>query len=236
METTLHRQLKDHFAGAGARLEVNVGRYRIDIVDGSRLIEVQHSSLASLRDKVRNLLMEHDVEIIKPIIARKRLINLDQADGIPVSTRWSPKRGTPLDLFHELIFFTRVFPHRRLTLRIPLIEIEETRFPKRRRNRRRGQFKVRDQQLLTILEEHRYQTADDLRSLLPDSLPSKFGTLDLARALDVDRWMAQRIAYCLRETGCTLLAGKQRNSLLYRFKRPRSSAKTGVTRRKTRAG
>ena len=233
METTLHRQLKSHFAGPEARLEVTMGRYRIDIVDGDRLIEVQHSSLASLRDKVGILLKKHDVEIIKPIIARKRLINLDKKDGQPVSERWSPKRGVALDLFEELIFFTSVFPHRRLTLRIPLIEIEESRFPKRRRNRRRGQFKVQDQQLLGILSEETYRTTDDLRRLLPDSLPAKFGTLELAQELKVNRSLAQRIAYCLRQTGCTVMAGKQGNSLQYRFKR-RSTARTSSHRQVNR--
>ncbi len=236
METTLHRQLKNHFAGPDARLEVTVGRYRIDIVDGDRLIEVQHSSLASLRDKVRVLLKKHDVAIIKPIIARKRLVNLDKQDGEPVSERWSPKRGTALDLFQELLFFTSVFPHRRLTLRIPLIEIEETRFPKRRRNRRRGQFKVQDQRLLSILSEETYRTTSDLRRLLPETLPAKFGTFELARELKVHRSIAQRIAYCLRETGCTVIAGKQGNSLQYRFKRKSLSRAPEQNRTTRRAG
>lgn len=236
METTLHRQLKSHFAGPDAQLEVTLGRYRIDIVDGARLIEVQHSSLASLRDKVRILLKKHEVEIIKPIIARKRLINLDKQDGQPVSQRWSPKRGVALDLFEELIFFTSVFPHRRLTLRIPLIEIEESRFPKRRRNRRRGQFKVQDQQLLNILSEDSYRTTEDLRRLLPETLPAVFGTLELARELKVTRSLAQRIAYCLRETGCAEIAGKQGNSLQYKFKRSRPAKKANAALSRRRAG
>ena len=145
METTLHRQLKTHYAGTQAQIEVPLGRYRIDIVDGERLIEVQHSGLSSIRDKVRFLLKKHEVEVIKPLVARKRLISLTAKDGDELKRRWSPKRCTRLDVFHELIYFTRVFPHRRLTLRIPLIEIEEARYPHQRRNKRRGQFKVQDQ-------------------------------------------------------------------------------------------
>ncbi len=236
METTLHRQLKSHYAGNQARQEVRVGRYRIDIVDGQRLVEVQHSGLSSLRDKTRVLLKNHDVEIIKPLIARKRLINLDHRDGRQISTRWSPKRATPLDLFHELVFFTRVFPHRRLTLRIPLIEIEECRFPWKRRNRRRGQFRIQDQHLLDVVGENVYRTADDLRRLLPPDLPSEFGTLELSQGLDVERWVAQRIAYCLRETGCTRVAGKQGNSIRYRFRRRMKSGKKRVKSGVRRAG
>ena len=226
METTLHRQLKEHYAGPAARQEVRVGRFRIDIVDGKKLIEVQHSGLSSLRDKTRQLLDNHDVEIIKPLVARKRLIKLDEPEGQPVSTRWSPKRAGPLDLFHELVFFTRVFPHRRLTLRIPLIEIEECRYPWKRRNRRRGQFRIQDQRLLEVLDEDVYRTAADLRRLLPADLPAEFGTADLAQALDIERWFAQRIAYCLRETGCTRVSGKQGNSYRYRFAGRQKSARS----------
>ncbi len=239
METTLHRQLKSHYAGDHAQQEVRVGRFRIDIVQGTRLIEVQHSGLSSLRDKTRELLRKNDVEIIKPLIARKRLINLDRRDGSPVSTRWSPKRATPLDLFHELVYFTSLFPHRRLTLRIPLIEIEESRFPWKRRNRRRGQFRIQDQQLLTVTGENVYRTADDLRRLLPAKLPAEFGTLELSRSLKVERWVAQRIAYCLRETGCTRVAGKQGNSIQYRFADCRQSpaaSRSRVARRRNPGG
>ena len=217
METTLHRQLKEHFAGPKAELEVKLGRYRIDIVDGKRLIEVQHSGLSSIRDKTKDLLRKHPVEVIKPLVARKKLIKLDGKDGNIISNRWSPKRCTRLDVFNELIFFTSVFPHRRLTLRIPLIEIEESRYPHKRRNRRRGQFKVQDQSLLKVIGEDTYQTRADLRGLLPADLPKIFGTGEIAESMEIERWFAQRIAYCLRKTGTVKIVGKKGNSLQYRF-------------------
>ena len=34
METTLHRQLKAHYAPAGALLEHRIGRYRIEVAEG----------------------------------------------------------------------------------------------------------------------------------------------------------------------------------------------------------
>ena len=74
METSLHRQLKAIYAKEDARTEVPVGRYRIDAVVDDLLIEVQHASLASIRDKVRDLLREHRVLIVKPIIAQKQLV------------------------------------------------------------------------------------------------------------------------------------------------------------------
>lgn len=226
METTLHRQLKDHYAGTRGDQEVRVGGFRIDIVIGRKLVEIQHSSLGSLRHKVRELLRTHSVEVIKPVIARKRLRVLDEKEGETVSQRWSPKRCTGLDLFHELIYFTDVFPNKRLSLRVPLIEIEEIRFPFKRRNLRRKQFKVQDQQLLAINEERVYRTLGDLCGHLPASLPEVFGTGELADNLGVPRWFARRIAYCLRETGAAHIAGKSGNSLLYQLRRGLSGQRT----------
>ena len=217
METTLHQQLKQYYAGPGARTEVPLGRYRIDIVDGDRLIEVQHSGLSSIRDKVRDLLKDHPVEVIKPLVARRKLVNLKQKGGPELKRRWSPKRCTRLDMFHELMYFTKVFPHRRLTFRVPLIEIEETRYPHKRRNRRRGQFKVQDQSLIRVIDEDVYETRADLRKLLPADLPAVFGTLELSESMGIERWFAQRIAYCLRKTSTVKEIGKQGNSLQYRF-------------------
>jgi hypothetical protein len=247
METTLHRQLKQYFAGPDARLEVKLGRYRIDIVDGQRLIEVQHSGLASLRTKVSHLLKDHEVEVIKPLIARRRLIRVEHPDSEEVvSVRWSPRRATPLDLFHELIYFLPVFPHPRLTLRIPLIEIEEVRYPWERRNRRRGQFRISDQRLLNVLSENVYRTPADLTGLLPAQLQASFGTRDLAAGLKIDRWVAQRIAWCLRTCGALEVCGKTGNAIQYRLAAPgngrtrtsqtRTKAKTKARGRRSRAG
>ena len=178
---------------------------------------------------MRLLLKNHKVEVIKPLVARKQLVNLSDKDGSELKRRWSPKRCTPLDMFHELIYFTRVFPHHRLTLRMPLIEIEESRYPHKRRNKRRGQFKVQDQSLLNVVSEKVYRTRSDLCELLPADLPKVFGTLEISELLGVDRWFAQRIAYCLKKTGTVKEVGKKGNSLQYRVA---SSAKSKSAKKK----
>ena len=118
METSLHRQLKAHYAADGAQLEQRIGRYRIDVIDGDELIEIQLGSLSAIRDKIAVLVKEHQVRIVKPIIARKYLVKQKRVGGEVVSRRRSPKQGTVLDLFEELVHFTRVFPHPRLVLEV----------------------------------------------------------------------------------------------------------------------
>lgn len=219
METSLHRELKALYADDVARTEVTLGPYRIDAVAGERLIEIQHGSLAAIRDKVARLVEEHQVLVVKPIVATKRLIKRKRRGGKIVSRRLSPKRGSLLDLFHELIYFRRVFPHRHLTLEVPLVEIEEWRYPGhgRRRRRRQDDHQVEDQKLLEVLETRRFRTPADLRALVPHGLPAPFHTGHLAEALEVDRWIAQRVAYCFRHMNVAREVGKQGNSRLYQF-------------------
>ena len=217
METSLHRELKYVYADKGAQVEVPLSRYRIDVVRDGELIEIQHGSLSAIRDKVRNLLRDHRVLVVKPIVVRKRLVKQDVKGGRVISSRLSPKRGRDIDLFHELIYFTRVFPHRNLCIETPLIEVEEWRYPGhgRRRRRRSTDHVVEDQKLVALHRVVRSRSAGDLMQIIPGDLPSPFHTAHLADSLNIQRWVARRIAYCLRKTGAAEQVGKQGNAWLY---------------------
>ncbi len=217
METTLHRQLKALYAGPEACIEQRLAGYRIDAVRGEQLVEIQHGGLAAIRTKIARLLEDHAVLVVKPLVVRKVLVRLTKRGGKEVSRRLSPKQGTLLDLFHELVYFTRVFPHPRLTLQTPLVEIEERRYPGhgRRRRWRRNDHVVEDQRLVAVVGVHEFQTASDLFRLLPVNLPQPFHSGQVAEAMGIRRWVAQRIVYCLRQTGAALTCGKRGNALLY---------------------
>lgn len=135
METSLHRDLKVLTLVLMRRWKC-AGAYRIDAVAGGQLVEIQHGSLSAIRDKVAALLIEHDVLIIKPIVVRKTIIKHHTQGGRVLSRRLSPKRGSLVDLFDELVYFTRVFPHPRLTIEAVLVEVEESRYPGHGRRRR----------------------------------------------------------------------------------------------------
>lgn len=218
METSLHRELKERYAGVDAQVEVPLGKYRIDAVVDDVLIEVQHGSLAAIRDKIRHLVKDYEVLVVKPLIHRKRLIKRSDEAGPVVDQRWSPKKGSLLNLFEELVYFRNVFPHDNLTLEIVLVDIEEWRYPGhgRRRRRRENDFVVEDRKLVEIHDSKTLRTRADLWSLMPPRMPKLFHTGHLAKKLKIDRSEAQRIAYCLRETGTIKQVGKEGNALLYR--------------------
>jgi hypothetical protein len=217
METSLHRQLKERYRKKRSQLEALVGRYRIDVVTGKQLIEIQHGSLAAIRDKARELSRDHPLVIVKPIITRRHLVRLGHKQGPVIGRRMSPKRGSILDLFDELVYFTRVFPHPNVRLDVPLVEIEEWRYPGhgRRRRWRRRDHVLEDQRLISIQRTYSFRQADELMNLIEAPLPAQFHTGHLAGALARDRGFAQRVAYCLRETGAVIQVGKQGNTLLY---------------------
>lgn len=224
MESSLHRQLKLFYGGHVDDVEVQVDGYRIDAVVRGRLFEIQQASLSALRDKVRDLLERHRVVVVKPLISRKLLIRRDEPGGEIVSTRFSPIRESVFHLFEDLVHFVTVFPHPRLTLEVVLTEQEEHRITRARRRRRGPDYRVQDRLLTQIVSTTKLKTTADLRRLLPASLPPSFTTGDLASHAQIPRWLAQKMAYCLRKTGAIELLGKQRNALLYGIARKRRRA------------
>jgi hypothetical protein len=219
MESSLHRELKNLYAGDAAQCEVRLGTYRIDAVreDGC-LIEIQHGSLAAIRRKLEHLLRTNQrVLLVKPIIHRKRIVWLKRRGGTETARRWSPKRCSFIDLFLELVYVARVFPHPRLTLEVPLVEIEERRVRVRTKRRRlfAHDYTIAEQTLTRIVESRRFCHNEDLMQLLPSNLPQPFHTAHLAESLSITRWLAQRIAYCLRTMGAVSECGKHGNARLY---------------------
>lgn len=226
METSLHRELKQLYADSPDDVEVRVGSFRVDAIAGDELIEIQHAGLAAIRDKIQRLLRKHQVRVVKPIVASKLLVKRKSRRGKVVERRKSPKRGCLLDLFDDLVHFTRVFPHPRLTLEILLVEVEEWRYPGhgRRRRWRRRDFQVEDQKLVSVQTRHVFQKPADLAKLVPTNLPLPFDTRILAQSLKINRGEAQKLAYCLRHTGAVVQVGKRGNALLYAWPNSRRSA------------
>jgi hypothetical protein len=216
METSLHRGLKDLYGpGRGGRCEVTMGGYRIDAVDGGgTLVEVQSGPLGALKPKLRTLLPDHRVCVVKPIVVRRKIIRHDRVDGPRRSSRMSPKRGALVDVFDDLVGVASLLGDRNLSVELLAVEVEEVRVARRRR----PGYSVVDRRLEGILETLRLDEPDDLWGLLPAGLADSgpFTTRDLARKMDVPLPFAQRVAYCLRLSGAARTVGKVGNCHLYK--------------------
>ncbi len=215
MESSLHRELKERYAtGGDRRPEVVIRGYRVDAVDDEgRLVEVQSGPLGPLQGKLRRLLPDHRIRIVKPVPLRRRIVRRTWRDGPDLSSRCSPSRGVIHDVFDDLMGIVRVFPNVNLEIEILGVTIDEVRVPRRRR----PGYLVTDRRLGAILETSSLVQAGDLWALLPDGCHGRqpFTTHDLAQILGRPLWFAQRVAYCLRLTGAARVVGKSGNRLIY---------------------
>jgi hypothetical protein len=215
METSLHRALKERYAARDeGTSEVTVEGFRIDAIDeDGRLVEIQTGALGPLRGKLRQLLPRHRVRVVKPVVLARRLVHKLRSDGPVISMRRSPKRGSILDIFDDLVGVVKIFPHANLEIEILAVTIDEVRVARRRR----PGYVVADRSLGEIRGHCTVARAEDLWTLLPDGfgLDEPFSTRHLARHLDRPLWFAQRVAYCLREAGAARVVGKTGNLRLY---------------------
>jgi hypothetical protein len=217
LATSLHTQLKCHYVATEDRHEVVVDKYRIDAIDKrGRLIEIQCASLAAIRDKIRCLVESHQVIVVKPLAARKRITTLNRPGGDIVSSRYSPARQTLTQLFKELVHFG-VFPHPRLRLDVVMTEQEEFRVPPTSRSSWRKKYSVSERTLIEVQAQIQLTTAADLWKALDISLTGEFTTSDLVEASGMPRWMAQKAAFCFRRMEFFTVCGKQGNAITYRL-------------------
>ena len=224
METSLHRQLKRHYAPTEAECEVTLGGYRIDAIADGRLIEIQQSALFAIRQKISVLVKKHDVLLVKPLVGNKTLL-LRPAGSIDgpleeMRRRLSPKHETVWNLFDELVHFRGVFPHPRLTIHVLLTDQTEIRRPRPPRRRRQKDYIVEDRSLDAVTAEFEISTVADILRLIPPGLPAEFTTADLAKLLGESRSLAQKILYVLRFSDGATDLGRRGRTPFYRLNSP----------------
>lgn len=213
-ERPLHAALKAWYAGESDEIEAPVDGFVIDIVRGDLLIEIQTRSFSSIKRKLTTLLETHQVRLVHPIAVEKWIVK-PSADGAKATRRKSPRKGSPHDLFAELVSFPGLVAHPRLSIDVALIQADEVwRYDGSRGWRRKG-WVVEERRLVDVLDVVSIDSPDDLVDLLPPGLPHEFTTADLAAAMGSTRRLAQQAAYCLRHAGAAHMVDKRGNAIVY---------------------
>ncbi|MCY4436893.1 MAG: hypothetical protein OXE05_06115 [Chloroflexi bacterium] len=215
-EKSLHAALKDWYAAPGDQAEQPVDGYVIDLIRGDELIEIQTRNFSAIKRKLAALLPQHAVRLVHPIPAQKWIVRLDGDGATVLSRRRSPKRGTVLDVFDELVSIPHLVTRPQFSLEVLLVEVEETRQQDGRGSWRRRGWSIHDQVLVGITSQHRFHGPADFAGLLPATLPEPFTSSRLAARLGVRHGQGQKIAYCLRHMGAIEIVGKQGNAYQYR--------------------
>lgn len=214
-EKSLHAALKAWYAQPGDCFEVAVDGSVIDIVRDELLVEIQTRSFTSLKRKLEKLTIGHPVRLVHPIAAEKWILRLADDGAAPGSRRKSPKHGSVLDLFRELVSFPQLMCHPNFALEVLLIEEEEVRELGLARNWRRRGWGTVERRLIRVLDRRLFSTPADLAALIPASLAEPFTTLELAEAAGQPRWLAQKMIYCLKNAGAIAEAGRRGRASCY---------------------
>jgi hypothetical protein len=213
-EGLLHAQLKEWYRRPGDLVEHPVDGYLIDLVRGGSLIEIQTGSFAPLRRKLERLLNQHRVRLVVPVPLSRRIVRLSP-DGDVLSSRRSPRRGRPEDVFSRLVSLPALLAHPQFSLELLLTHEQELRRHAPGRAFRRRGWVVVGRSLLSVEQQLTLATPDDAAMLLP-TLPTVFDTAELATAVGCDRRLAQQMSYCLRAIGVFETEGRRGRAVLYR--------------------
>ncbi|MBN1810654.1 MAG: hypothetical protein JXA14_02340 [Anaerolineae bacterium] len=215
-EKSLHAALKEWYAQPGDQFEVFVDGFVVDIVRGDLLIEIQTGNFSSIKRKMRALVRDHPVRLVYPIAREKWIVRLarDGSGGI-LGRRKSPKRGALEYVFGELVSFPRLLVSPNFSLEVLLIQEEEIRRYDGKRGWRRHGWVIQERRLLDVVGWRLFETPNDLAVFIPSDLAEPWTTADLAAAIGQPRWLARKMAYCLRKMGVVEVVGKQGNAILY---------------------
>ena len=214
-EGPLHQALKALYLDSNGEEEVPVGNYVADVRGADQVLyEIQTGGFAPLKKKLATLLESYAVVLVHPIAVVRYIVKLpDEEDG-QATRRRSPKRGSVMNIVDELVSIPHLLEHPNFEVEVVLIEEDEIRTYDPR-VRRRGGWRVVSRQLTNVVDRQRIRGREDLFSLINGPLPEAFTTLDLARAMGQPRRLAQKLAYCLRESGAVVISGKSGNALRY---------------------
>jgi len=208
-EGSLHSALKALYARPGDRIEESVDGFVVDVARAGELVEIQTASFASAARKLRRLVADHRIVLVHPIALERWLVHVD-ADGVVGARRRSPKRGLPLDLFHELVAFPELMGDPNFTVELVMIREEEVRgpVPQGARYRHPREWWRLDRRLLEVVETIRVETPADLLGLLPAGVPEPFTSADIVTRSGRPRHLAMRAAFCLQRAGATRRTGR----------------------------
>jgi hypothetical protein len=213
-EYSLHSNIKNWYMLPGDELEVRVEDFIVDIVRDKLLIEIQTQNFSAAKNKLKKLLLNHQVRLVYPIPQLKWIVRVSRA-GELVWRRRSPKKGKLIDLFYELVHAPALINDKNFSLEVLLIAEEELRCNDGRGSWRRKGISIKNRKLLNVFDRIIFEDHQDFLKFLPQELDNYFTNKVLAKKLGISINLAQKITYCLRKMGAISIADKNKNQLLF---------------------
>ncbi|MBW8012711.1 MAG: hypothetical protein FVQ83_15955 [Chloroflexi bacterium] len=210
----MHSALKSFFAQPGDELEAEVDGYIVDVKRVDLLIEIQTRNFSAIKNKLEELCKRHPVQLVYPITQVKWIIRVDKT-GKTIKKRKSPKRGRIEHLFNEMIHIPELTNNPNFSLKVLLIKAEEIWIDDGKGSWRRKGWSIRDQNLIEIIEEIKFDSIHDYLDLLPSSLPMEFTNKDLRQISKLPIRLVGKMTYCLRKIGILKIIAKRGNAYVF---------------------
>ncbi|MBE6707823.1 MAG: hypothetical protein E7578_01100 [Ruminococcaceae bacterium] len=219
-EKSVHLALKMFFEDNESAREVPVGKYIADIKNDTGIHEIQTSGFGSMRRKLEAYLSEYDVELIFPVIEKKRVMWLSPETGEVVKEYNSPRHVNPAEIFKELLYIAdHVFSERLSFTLVSLAVDEVSLLDGYGKDKKRRSTKV-DRIPRELLEIRRYHSVYEMAELFPYKDGEIFTAEKIRKFLHApgrSGWAALRF---MEISGFCKKCGKDGNRILYKFLDP----------------
>lgn len=215
-EKTLHSVIKNYIEPDEQKQEVKLGRFYVDILNDSGIVEVQTQNFNLLRRKLDVFLPEHTVTVAYPMIAEKWLYWIDEETGEVSKRRKSPIRGSYYRAFVELYKIKQYLTNSNLRIRLMLINMEEYRMLNGWSEDKKKGSTRHDRIPMSIVEEQIISTVEDYQMLIPPTLGETFTSKDFMKEAKISPKMAQCGMNVLFYVGAVERVGKKGNAYVYK--------------------
>lgn len=217
-EKTTHAVLKHTYCPDPFYHEVPIAGSIADICTGDEIIEIQSGGFHPLKNKLERFLPLMPVTIVHPIAHTKWLHWIHPETGEVSQRRKSPKQGSAVEIFKELIYLLPYLTDPNLHICIPLLDLEEYRVMDGwSKDGKKGSHRY-DRIPLGIAQEIHLDCVNDYMQLIPYPLPDPFTSKDFQKASRLSPKMTGRALKVLRELQLIQQCGKEKNAYLYTIK------------------
>ncbi len=209
-ETSLHASIKEWYARPGDFVESHIDGYRVDLVRGDLLIEIQVKNFVQLKDKLDILLENHRVHLVHPIASQRWIKHNDTK-----KRRLSPRKGKVDHIFQELVYITPLLSNSNLSVEILLIHEEEIRANDGRGSWRRKGISIVDRNLLAVVDQVSFEFPICYQQLLGAFINQQFTSKDIALHRNISENLSRKMMYCFWKTNLITKVGRRGHHNLY---------------------
>lgn len=216
-EKIIHAALKNYFAPYSDEQEVKIGSFFADAVNENGIFEIQTKQLYKLREKLSVFLENTRVNLVHPFVCESKTL-FQNGEGEIVKREKPRKNSSWLKIFEELYSIRNFLRNDNLKIVIVKLKIEKfvyfdgEKIPDLRNRNVRKKCKI-EKIPTEIVEEIRFETAEDFRRILPENLPENFTKKEFCKmAGEANSSLRLEV---LREIGIVEMIGKRKNAYVY---------------------